>query len=257
MRMTDGPAALYCSLSLALGSCALPHESPPPRPEEVGGCSHENILPPLVLAEAHRQLLAKRSDPPRTAADYYLALPDHFFGNVEDTTPERRVSFIEIESLRDQWLKAGHFFECDGGGFEVVLRVFETEQGALIAIDEWKRRWDEIHHDKDAPAGEMQCISLGAPRFWRLVEGTWVEAKHVMLPAIDKDWVMERYRNHFKEQSNTPYESTHIWLNYQLPGTGDEIRLTGRGNFMDPDGDPVWQRLRFDGHGFIELPLTD
>jgi len=221
------------------------------------GCSHDNVLPELQLTAAHRKLLAERNDPPRTAVDYYLSLPVSFFGNVEDTTPERRVSFIEMETLSDQWLKAGHFFECDGGGFEVVMRVFDTADGPLIAIDQWGERWKTIYEKENTPRGEVSSITLGVPSFWRYSAGDWVEAEGVSLPGIDEARVIDRYRNHFKAHLNLPDQPKYIWLQYELPKTGKEIRLIGRENFMEPDGDYVWQRLRFDGHGFTELPLTD
>jgi len=245
-------------LGCFLPACGLFHTlSPEPRFEEVGGCSHENLLPLLELTDAHRQLLADRSDPPRTAADYYLALPDSFFGNVEDTSPERRVSFIDMESLDDQWLQASHYFDCDGGGFGLTLRIFGTEAGPVLGIGRALQPAEVIHQNRDAARGELSVIKVVCPGFWRHADGKWSPAEDLVLPVIDAQRVIDRYRSYYQGQLKTPDQEKFIWLEYELPKSGDEIRLTGRENFMDPDGDYVWQVLRFDGKGFVEEPLAD
>lgn len=248
-------SAVALSMAALLVGCAPKRPGPPD--DFIGGCSHDNVLPELKLGDAHRRLLADRNDPPRTVVDHYLSLPDSFFGNVEDTTPERRISFIEMDTLTGQWLKAGHFFDCDGGGFEVVMRLFEARDGPLVAISAWESAYEPLYRNEAAGPDEIETITLSVPRFWRLRDGQWQEAGDVALPIIDKDAVLDRYFNHFRQHFEEARLSHSIWLQYELPKAGDEIRLTGRGNFMDPDGEYLWQRLRFDGQSFKELPLTD
>ena len=83
------------------------------------GCVHDQMLPPLKLDKNDKKILAARANPPRTAADYYFALPSSYFSIVKDTS-NRRATVIEKSSLSNTCLHAKHFFECDGGGFEVA-----------------------------------------------------------------------------------------------------------------------------------------
>jgi hypothetical protein len=109
----------------------------------------------LKLDPAQRKLLAARSETPRTAADYYFLLPATNFSNVENST-ERRATFVNQESLTKQYLHAGHWFECDGGGFEVTIRVFDAADGPLVAILSSTYPREILVDNKQARPGELR-----------------------------------------------------------------------------------------------------
>jgi hypothetical protein len=72
-----------------------------------------------------------------------------------------------------------------------------------------------------------------------------------ILPGIEKDFVIDRYRNHYKAHLNHPNQQKNIWLEYELPPTGGVMRVKGRENFMDPSETYIWKTFRFDGKRFV------
>ena len=207
---------------------------------------------PVKLDEAERGLLAKRSDPPKTAMDYYLLLPEEYFRNVENSL-ERRVAFIDQESLSDQYLHAGYTIpSTDAGAFWVTIRIFEMGGEPLIAIRHrgGNQLLHKIKDERNRKPGELIWIRLGRPDFLRYRDGRWIPVDAKILPGITKDFVLDRYRNHYKGHLNNPTQRKWISLGYALPQTGGVIQVTGRENFMSPLENYIWAEFTFDGGRF-------
>lgn len=220
------------------------------------GCSHDKTLPPLKLDAADQQLLAARSDPPRTAMDYYLRLPASCFSIVENS-PERRVTFVKKDSLKDQYLHAEHWFECDGGGFEVTIRLFDTDQGPLIAILSSRYKCDRLLWVDHPQPGELQSITVNRPRFWRYRDGRWITVDNKILPMIEKDSVLDQYLNRYKAHLKYTDQGKCISLKYDLPVSGLIIPVTGRENFMNPSKIYTWASFSFDGKSFLPTSKSE
>jgi hypothetical protein len=212
---------------------------------------------PVTLDEAERELLAKRSDPPKTAMDYYLLLPKKYFRNIENSL-ERRVAFVDQDSLSDQYLHASYTIpSTDMGAFRVTIRIFGKDGQPLIAIRH--RGGDQVLHkvkdERKVNPGELISISLGRPDFWRYRKGKWIPVDSTILPGITKEFVIDRYRNHYKGHLKDPTQTKSIWLWYDLPQTGRLVQVTGRENFMSPQKRYVWAEFTFDGARFV--PTTN
>ena len=212
---------------------------------------------PVKLDQAERELLAERSDPPKTAMDYYLLLPGKYFRNIENSI-ERRVAFVDQESLSDQYLHAGYTIpSTDAGAFWVTIRVFEMGDEPLIAIRHrgGNQLLHKIKDEKDWKPGELIWISLGRPDFLRYRKGKWIPVDKKILPGLTKDFVLDRYRNHYKAHLNYPTQKKWISLGYVLPQTGGIVQVTGRENFMSPQKKYTWAEFTFDGDRFA--PTTN
>lgn len=236
--------SLALLLTLILCGCRLPKR-------ETGGCSHDTTLPPLHLDQADREMLKNLSDPPNTAADYYFRLPASYFSIVENGT-ERRATYIRKESLTPDYLHAAYWFECDGGGFDVTIRVFHGDRGPLIAISSSSYKNIMLLEEKDAPRGKLSSIVVEMPRFWRYEAGRWISVDDSILPTIDKDFVIDRYLHHYRAHLQDADQHKFIWLKYELPASGNTIPVTGRENFMDPFNTYLWKEYVFDGTRFRE-----
>ncbi len=231
------------------------NQSPPPALAGYeGGCSHDQELPPLKLDPAHRAILASRSDPPRTAADYYFALPASYFSNVENS-PERRTTFIDKSSLTGRYLRAEHWFECDGGGFEVTIRVFDTPDGHLIGISSSTYEPRTLYATEQRGPGVLESITLARPRFWSFRGGHWQRLDDAILPMLDAQRVIDRYRNYYRGHLNEPSQGKFISLDCELPAGGMTVKVTGRENFMDPFESYLWAQYEFNGSHFEEVPV--
>lgn len=241
-------APLVIAFCIIAGACSK--ELKLPLPQAGDGCAHDQVLPPLKPDASARRLLASRSDSPQTAADYYFKLPPSYFSNVENS-PERRATLVNQDSLTRQYLHAEHWFECDGGGFEVTIRVFDTEEGPLIAILSSTYRETPLFK-ADAPRlGELQSICVERPQFWRYREGQWIAVDGGILPKIEKDFVIDRYRNDYKAHLKWADQQKYISLKYELPATGWIVPVTGRENFMDPSETFTWAAFSFNGKRFL------
>lgn len=209
---------------------------------------------PVKLDEAERRLLAARSSPPKTAMDYYLLLPEKYFRNIENSL-ERRVTFIDQESLSDQYLRAGYTIpSTDAGAFWVTIRLFEKGGEPLIAIRHrgGNQLLHKIKDERTWEPGELIWISLGRPDFLRYREGKWIPVGAKILPPITKDFVLDRYRNHYKGHLKHPTQKKWISLGYALPQTGETVQVTGRENFMNPLEKYIWAEFTFDGDRFVK-----
>ena len=209
---------------------------------------------PVTLNEGERELYSKRSIKPKTALDYYLLLPKKYFRNVENSL-ERRVTFIDRRSLSDQYLHAAYTIpSIDAGAFRVTIRIFEKGEEPLIAVRH--RGGNQLLYKiederRDWKPGELIWISLGRPDFLRYREGKWIQVGERILPGISKDYVLNKYRNHFKAHLKHPTQKKWISLGYSLPQSGGLIQVTGRENFMTPLEKHVWAEFIFDGDQFV------
>jgi hypothetical protein len=89
---------------------------------------------PVTLTAEERVLLEKRSDPPRTALDYYLLLPGMYFKNVADGL-ERRITFVDQGTLSDQYIHAEYTIpSTDAGFFSITIRLFGDEDKPIVRI---------------------------------------------------------------------------------------------------------------------------
>ena len=243
-------------LTLGLIGCTNSMAADPAGAEVGGGCSHDKTLPPLKLDAADQLLLAARSNPPKTAMDFYLRLPTSCFSNVENS-PERRVTFVKKDSLKDQYLHAEHWFECDGGGFEATIRLFDTDQGPLIAILSSSYRRDKLLAVDHPQPGELQSITVNRPRFWRYRDSQWIPVEDNILPRIEKKSVLDQYHNRYKAHLKHADQQKYIWLQYDLPASGLIIPVTGRENFMDPSETYTWATFSFDGKSFLPTAKSE
>ncbi len=213
--------------------------------------------PEVKLNAEEHKLLAGRSDTPKMAIDYYLALPAKYFRNVENSV-ERRVTFIERETLSDQYLHAEYWIpSVDAGGFRVTIRLFDNEDGEpLIAVRHGGGNKRLLENDKAKP-GELIWVTLGRPNFYRFREGKWVPVDGGILPGVTIEQVLDRYRNHYKAHLKQPTQTKYIALGYELPRTGTTVRVTGRENFMNPLKKYVWATFAFDGKKFVPRPAIE
>lgn len=240
------------TLLLFLSACRSPKvDLPPvPAPAMIGGCNHDHKLPPLELDADDLKLLRERSGQPKTAADFYFLLPGAYFSILEHT-PERRATYIDKTTLSANYLHAKHWFECDGGGFELTIRLFKGETGPLVAIASSKYENVVLQSKAASKPGDLTDIDLSMPRFWRWSDGAWISIPQDILPRLDRDFIIDRYKNHYHGHLNEPSQGKTIWLDYELPKTGEVIQVTGRENFMDPFLRYVWAAYRFNGSRFV------
>jgi hypothetical protein len=129
--------------------------------------------------------------------------------------------------------------------------VFDAADGPLVAILSSTYPREMLLKNEDAPRGELQSIHVNRPKFWRFRDGKWLAADDKILPGIDKDFVIDRYRNHHKAHLNHPNQQKNIGLEYELPPTGLVLPVKGRENFMDPSETYIWKTFRFDGKRFV------
>lgn len=226
------------------------HQSlPPGMTDSLVGCAHDQKLPPLKIEPMDQAILGSRSNPPQNVVDYYFALPASYFAGIE-SSPERRTTFIDKSSLTGRYLHAKYWFECDGGGFEVVIRVFDTTEGHLIGISSSTYGSQAIYSTDKRGPGVLESITVQRPQFWRYRGGQWQRVSDSILPMIRTERVMNLYRNEFMGHLNSPDQGKSIWLSYDLPAGGSTINVSGRENFMDPNEECTWARYEFNGSQF-------
>ncbi|MDB4437981.1 hypothetical protein N9195_00165 [bacterium] len=212
---------------------------------------------PVTLKEDERKLLEKRSDPPMAALDYYLLLPGKYFGKIKNSV-DRRITYIDREFLSDQFLHAEYAIpSVDAGDFEVTIRVFESDGEPLIAIRHrgGNKLLHKVEDERGVKAGEIIWITLGRPDFWRYRNGKWISVDAKILPGITKEFVIDKYRNHFKDHLKNPTQKKTIALGYDLPRTGGIVRVTRITKFGSKRPKKVWAEFTFDGVQFA--PTAD
>jgi hypothetical protein len=209
----------------------------------------------VTLTADERTLLAKRSDPPKTALDYYLLLSGRYFTNIAHET-ERRITFIDRRTLTDKYLHAKYSIpSTDAGAFEITIRLFGSGDNLLVAISHRGGNKLLFAAKENGPL-EPSWISLNTPEFWRYRGGPFsrggslVRAPDVILPEPSVDQILDRYRNHYKAHLNYSTQKKSISLAYELPQEGNRVEVTGRENFMSPSERYVWAAYTFNGAEF-------
>lgn len=213
---------------------------------------------PVILTEAERKLLESRSDPPRTALDFYLLLGRKYFSNVANDL-ERRITFIEMETLSATYLKANYTIpSVDAGAFWVTIRLFGDEKDKLIAISHGRGN-KRLYVAKEGGTQGLWSISVNRPEFWRYRGeafsdgGALLREPDSLLPELAVESVLERYRNHYKAHLNHAGQKKSIYLTYELPPQGLRVEVTGRENFMSPRKRYVWGAYVFRDRKFASV----
>lgn len=212
---------------------------------DIGGCSHSNELPPLHLDAGQKALLASVSSQPQSALDYYMLLPKHYF-SIMPSDAQRRISYVERETLKSDYLSACRWFECDGGGFEVTIRVFRRPEGDLIAIDSSEDPPLFLFRRDENKSG-LNSVTLKKPTFWHY-KHKWEQIDADILPSMSLKSILDQYRNKYKADQAYTDQSKFIYLDYRLLPEGNIIPVVGRENFMDSA--PTWAEYTFTGARF-------
>ena len=211
---------------------------------------------PISLGEAEVNLLEQRSSPPSSALDFYLLLSRSYFGRVEDSL-ERRISFIDRETLTLQYLHAEFTIpRVDAGAFFVTIRIFEGEGSPLIAVRH-RDDYQLIYKRSSESTDNLSHIRVGFPELWRFKDGAWVLADHEILPRVQTESVITRYKAQYRAHLEHPSQTKSISLDYELPIEGNLIDVTGRENFMTPRREHIWTTFEFDGRRFVEQPRSE
>lgn len=245
-RMIDVLVKLSVAVFLAAAACV-----------PVAACEGSKPkLPPLKLNPEHQNLLKQVGTASRPALDYYISLPAAFFRGFDSST-KRRVWYIDSKSMTDEYLKAGFGFECNGGSFEVEMRLFQSPVGPLIALNSGS---STIIVEGGKPGDKRPRIQVITLKFFKVADGAWKEVEGAVLPAVDADAVLLRYYDQFRAHLNMPDQPKSILLEYELSRSTTDIALTGRENFMNPFGRYVWDQYRWDGVRFqsiaTDIPLA-
>jgi hypothetical protein len=199
---------------------------------------------PLRLTAEHKQLLAKASASPKTALDYYLLLPKSTFSIMPDF-PERRVTYIEPKTLSDDYLHASRWFECDGGGFSVTLKLYRTPSQTFVVI---QRRQPETIFDDGKPREGEPSVSIDRPELWKYSAGQWVRQPDASIPKISARRVLAKYHHDSDADKQYPDQDKFIWIDYVLSPATNDIVLMGRENFQSDIYE--YARLKWRGDRF-------
>lgn len=212
-------------LAIALTGCA--GRSPQPQ-AEVGGCVHTHELPPLKLTSEHKRLLDASSTPPKTALDFYMLLPKSYFSIMPDSR-ERRVTYIDTSTLSADYLHASRYFECDGGGFEVSVRLYRTSTRTFVAL---KSGNTETIFDDGKPREGEPSVHIERASLWLYTAGDWVRQPDQTIPKISAQRVLAKYHHEWDADRQYTDQEKFIWIDYVLSPVTDDIVLRGRENFQ-------------------------
>lgn len=212
---------------------------------DTGGCSQSHELPPLQLDAEERSMLASVASQPQSALDYYMLFPKRYF-SIMPSDPQRRISYVDRETLAKNYLSARRWFECDGGGFEVTIRVFRRPEGDLIAINSSEDQALILLRRDDNQSG-LNSVTLKKPTFWQYKHG-WKQVDNEILPSMSLESILDQYKNKYKADQVYTDQSKFIYLDYRLLPEGNLIPVIGRENFMDSA--PTWAEYSFTGTSF-------
>lgn len=229
------------TLLLMVGCASTP-------PSDPGGCSHSNELPPLRLDANQKSLLASVSSQPQSALDYYMLLPKRYF-SIMPSDAQRKISYVERETLNQDYISACRWLECDGGGFELTIRVFRRPGGDLIAVNSSEDQ-SLFLFQRDLNQSGLNSVTLKKPTFWHYRNG-WNQVNGDLLPSLGLDRILRQYSDKYHADQKHADQTKFIYLEYQLPPQGNVIPVVGRENFMDSA--PTWAEYKFSGSSFVEL----
>lgn len=230
-------------LLLAVACCIALAGCNPPRVAQknshAGGCAHNHELPPLHLTVENKRMLASVSPTPSTALDYYMLLPKSRFGIMPDS-PERRVTYVKKQS--NEFLEASHWFECNGGGFGVTLKLYRTPTRTFLLLkhDDGKDQYD----DRAVENRELPTVE-NRPSLWLYSEGKWSQQT---LPGVPRERVLKKLREGLKTDGQRATDMDFIDINYVVSPETDDIVLMGRGNCQAHAYEYArlkWQNSRF------------
>lgn len=210
----------------------------------VGGCNHSHELPPLELTATHQEWLAGASTTPRTALDYYLLLPSSNF-SIMPSSRERRVTYIEASTLTDDFLHASKWFECDGGGFEVTLKLYRSASRNYVVV---KTSELVTVYDDGRPSEGDPTVNLVYPTLWRYSGSSWIREPEAALPRIQPESVLAQYRRYKAAEEVSISPDDFVSVDYVLSPGASEIILMGRGNYLSKVSE--YGRLRWMGGSF-------
>jgi hypothetical protein len=233
--------ALAVILVGAVAGCVSPAPAPS---EHLAGCAHTHELPPLELTAEHERLLAAASAKPRTALDYYLLLPSSYFKIMPDSR-ERRVTYIDAKTLSNDYLKASRWFECDGGGFEVTIKLYRTPKQTFVLL---KQSQLETIFDDGKPREGEPSIRIERPSLWRYSDSGWVQQPDSAVPKISAERVLAKYHRDWDADRKNTDQEKYIWIDYVLSPTTPDVVLMGRENFQS--GAYEYGRLKWRGTRF-------
>jgi hypothetical protein len=226
-------------LTLLVANCA---STPAPH---IGGCSHSHELRPLNLNADEKALLESVSQQPHSALDYYMLLPKRYF-SIMPSDAQRKISYVEHETMNKDYISARRWFECDGGGFEVAMRVFRRPSGDLIAIESSEDSVISLFM-RDGNQSGLNSVALKKPTFWHYTD-KWNQVDSNILPSLGLDEILDRYKYKYKADQKDADQQKFIHLDYRLLPEGDIIPVIGRENFMDSA--PTWAEYQLTGSHF-------
>ncbi len=243
---------LFIGISgFSLSGCVNQHKA---TAHDIGGCVHDQKLPPLSLSHEQKELLASVSKPPKTALDYYMLLPKSYFSILEND-PGRRISFVKLKTLSKDHIQASHWFECDGGGFEVTIHVYHNSNGDLIGLNASEDSHASGHVFKDANQ-KHPFVEVLRPTFWTYQNDTWKHVNDSILPIITESEVLHDYYASFQKKYGDPASEYAIDLAYCFEPETAVILLRGRERYMDPFHVYTWKKYRWNGKKFLLTPTT-
>jgi len=239
--MSRSSRILWFSLAWVIAGCT---SRPAHTKAPAGGCSHNHEVPPLNLTAEDRRLIATVSETPKTALDYYMRLPKSYFSIMPDSK-ERRVTYVERATLSDDYLHATRWFECDGGGFEVTLKLYHTPAGTFIAIKD--TRVESIFKGDKGTGGEPP-VHIERPSLWRYPDGHWTREPDDAIPKIPAQFVLRKYHHDWDADRQYTAQQKFIEIDYKLSPSVEDIVLMGRENFQSDIYE--YGRLRWNGTRF-------
>ncbi len=205
------------AVSFTVFACA---SRPPQKNAYVVGCNHSNELPPLQLTPEQERLLSSVSPTPQTAFDYYMLLPKSYFKELPDTR-ERRVSYVSTKTLSKNYLTASHWFECDGGGFEVTIKLYRSASRTFILV---KR--DDFEMILEGGVSKSPSAKICRPTLWEYLNGAWIRKADESVPQISAKRVLKEYK---KNPNPSPQRTSEaLMIDYDVSPSRDSILVRGR-----------------------------
>ena len=171
--------------------------------------------------------------------------PKAWFSIMPDSK-ERRVTYIRPDGFSDDYLHAWRWFECDGGGFEMALKVFHTPAGDRIVI---KRETSETLYDNHWVVGGEPSVSLLRPVMWSYAGGRWHRQPDEAVPAMALQAILAKYHHDWDSDHQYTDQKKFIYVDYVLSPSTNDIVLMGRENFQS--GIYEYGRLKWNGTRFM------
>ena len=173
-----------------------------------------------------------------------MRLPKSYFSIMPDSR-ERRVTYIDAKTLSDDYLHAFRAFECNGGGFQVTLKLYRTPTRTFVAINQFE---EEVIFDDGKPTKGEPSISIVRPSLWRYFDGRWHPQPTESIPKISPKRVLTKYHHDWDADRQEIDQEKFIWISYILSPSTNSIVLMGRENFQSDVYEYArlnWRNTRF------------